>query len=147
VLVNPWVRTETGVARAQLKHYYVARLFQRSFWQKVLHGELHVGRMLSGVARALRQAAARRADAGLPLPQRMENGLSKFEGPVLLILSGNDLTAQEFKDVVAGSTRWQGLLQERRVTRRELAEANHTFARCDWRAKVAQWTVEWLKHR
>src|SRR3954467_9038475 len=31
VLLNPWVRTEQGLARAELRHYYVARVFQVSF--------------------------------------------------------------------------------------------------------------------
>ena len=74
----------------------------------------------------------------------MEEGLRRFRGRLLLILSGNDLVAQEFKTLVAGSRRWSALLEERRVTRRDLSEANHTFARREWRDQVAQWTAEWL---
>jgi hypothetical protein len=58
----------------------------------------------------------------------MEDGLRRFRGKVLLILSGNDLTAQEFDGVVASSPRWQALA-DRRVTRHRMAGANHTFAR------------------
>jgi hypothetical protein len=65
---------------------------------------------------------------------------------VLVILSGNDLTAEEFKDLVAGSRRWRTLLEDSRVTRYELPEANHTFARRDWRDQVARWTGAWVKH-
>ena len=32
VLLNPWVRTPEGIARAQLKHYYWSRLSSREFW-------------------------------------------------------------------------------------------------------------------
>jgi hypothetical protein len=75
----------------------------------------------------------------------MEEALRRFHGRVLLILSGNDLTAQEFKDVVAGSRRWRRLLAGNRVTRYDLPEANHTFARRDWRDQVARWTEVWVK--
>ena len=42
VLLNPWVRTEQGIARAHLRHYYLARLFHRSLWQKIGRGEFDV---------------------------------------------------------------------------------------------------------
>jgi hypothetical protein len=64
---------------------------------------------------------------------------------VLLILSGNDLVAQEFKDVVARSSRWQGLLAGERITRHDLPEANHTFSRREWRDQIARWTEMWVK--
>jgi uncharacterized protein len=75
----------------------------------------------------------------------MEDGLRKFRGKVLLILSGNDLTAQEFEGVVADSGRWRSLLDDGRVTRRRLADANHTFARREWRDQVERWTEAWVK--
>ncbi|WP_341647571.1 hypothetical protein [Thauera humireducens] len=38
VLLNPWVKTEAGVARTFLKHYYLRRLLDPSFWKKLLTG-------------------------------------------------------------------------------------------------------------
>jgi uncharacterized protein len=146
VLANPWVHTEQGMARAQLKHYYGARLFQRGFWQKLLHGELDLRRTFSELIGALARAAGSKKEIeNEPLPQRMEDALSRFPGRVLLLLSGNDLTAQEFKDAVARSGRWQSLLEAPRVTRYEIPEANHTFGRREWRDQVARWTADWVK--
>jgi hypothetical protein len=145
VLLNPWVRTDEGMARAQLQHYYGARLLQGSFWQKVLRGELNALEAGRGVGRSLlRVMRPSQATPAKPLPERMEEGLRRFKGPVLLILSGNDLTAQEFKDLVARSPGWQGLLQNPRVTRRDFPEANHSFSRREWRDRVAKWTMTWL---
>ena len=147
VLLNPWVRTEQGLARAQVRHYYSTRLLQRSFWSKLLSGEVNVGRALSSfVARARDALAPSQSVMTKPLPQRMEEGLRRFKGPVLFILSGADLTAQEFRDA-ARTPGWQSLLQEPRVTRQELAEANHTFARQDWRHRVEEATVSWVMRR
>jgi uncharacterized protein len=151
VLLNPWVRTEHGIARAHLRHYYGARLLQRSFWRKIGRGEFNVRRAGTAlgkfVASAVGRPGAGTTDAcgRAPLPDRMEDGLRSFRGRVLLILSGNDLTAQEFRDLVARSGRWRRLLQDRRVTRLELPEANHTFARRDWRDQVARWTAAWVR--
>ena len=160
VLLNPWVHTEQGEARAYLRHYYVERLLQASFWRKVAAGEFKVRAALESLARIA--ASAFRGGASAPdgsqgagtalepaaaaaLPERMEAGLRRFEGAVLLVLSGNDLVAQEFRSLVDGSPRWRKLLATGRVSRRDLPEANHTFARREWRDQVARWTEEWVR--
>jgi exosortase A-associated hydrolase 1 len=154
ILLNPWVRTEQGVARAYLRHYYVQRLFQISLWQKMARGEFSfreagaaLGQFFRDVIRpnpssgAIQRLPAREAS----LPERMEDALRRFQGRVLLILSGNDLVAQEFKDVIARSRRWRQLLAGDRITRYDLPEANHTFARREWRNQVERWTEAWVK--
>ena len=154
VLLNPWVRTGQGLARVHLRHYYMRRLFQASLWQKVARGEFNIrgaaaalGRIISdAMGRAPTSSTVEESAAGeSPLPDRMELAFRRFQGRVLLILSGNDLTAQEFKDVVAASGRWQRLLSGDRITRYDLPEANHTFARREWRDQVARWTEAWVK--
>jgi hypothetical protein len=80
-----------------------------------------------------------------PLPDRMAEELARFGGAVLLVLSGDDLTAREFEDAAKGSRQWTRLLADDRVTRRGLPDADHTFSRREWRDRVARWTVEWMK--
>jgi exosortase A-associated hydrolase 1 len=155
VLVNPWARTEQGVARVHLRHYYVQRLFQASLWQKVARGEFNIRGAAAAFGKFAFDAMGRGPSAGTveespasesPLPDRMEDALRRFQGRVLLILSGNDLTAQEFNDLAKRSQNWRRLLEDRRVTRHDLPEANHTFARRDWRDQVARWTEAWVKN-
>ena len=86
-----------------------------------------------------------RTTVPLPLPERMLAGLSRFNGKTLLILSGNDLTAQEFSDVVKGSDEWQRILASPDVSRQDLPEANHTFSRREWKDQVTTWTNGWLQ--
>jgi exosortase A-associated hydrolase 1 len=145
ILVNPWVRTEAGLARAQLRHYYGTRLLQASFWQKLAQGEFNPARAARSFSGSLmRSIRGSRNHARKPLPERMEAGLRGFKGRVLLILSGKDLTAQEFNSLVESSPGWQSLLREPRVTRFEMPGANHTFSRRDWREQVLGWTSAWL---
>lgn len=40
VLLNPWVRTPAGEARAYLRHYYLRRLGERDFWRGLLAGKV-----------------------------------------------------------------------------------------------------------
>jgi exosortase A-associated hydrolase 1 len=154
VLLNPWVRTEQGLARAHLRHHYLRRLFQTSLWGKIARGEFNVREAAGALGKIVLDAVGAGSPSGTvekspaavsPLPERMEAALLRFRGRVLLILSGNDLTAQEFRDLIADSGRWRRLLAGTRVTRRDLPEANHTFARREWRDQVARWTEEWVK--
>ena len=147
VLLNPWVRTPEGLARAQVKHYYGARLFSRGFWGKLLRGEVRLAASARDLVGSFAAALTRRkAGAEARLPDRMREALRRYDGKALLVLSGNDLTAQEFKDAVAGSAAWQALLEQPRISRCDLAEANHTFSTRAWRDRVAEWTRDWVEH-
>lgn len=154
VLLNPWVRTEAGIAKAYLRHYYLRRITSAAFWSGLLRGQVDFRaslRSLTGlVARAVGagpgqgRTADSVASASAPLPIRMADGWRRFGGPIMLILSGDDLTADEFRDVVRTVPAWKGLLEHPRVAVRELPEANHTFSRRTWRDQVARWTLEGL---
>lgn len=151
VLANPWVRTQSGEARAQLKHYYRSRLSDPAFWRKVVSlrfNPIRSAREVLGKAVIVLGGSYHQADAGdwrrLPLPERMRYGLSRFQGRCLVLLSGNDLTAREFEDTVAASPEWQRWIRDTSVTTCRLQEADHTFSRRRWRDQVAWWTTEWL---
>jgi len=149
VLLNPWVRSESGIAKAYLKHYYLGRLLEGDLWRKILRGEfkpIEAWTSFVGMVRArFRTREAHVDDDKLPFQQRMLDGFRRFRGRILIILSGNDLTAAEFADYVSGSSEWREILQAPRVVRRELGPANHTFASAEWRAQVESWTFEWMQ--
>ncbi len=139
-LLNPWVRTKQGEARATIRHYYGARILQRAFWHKLLQGRLDLRAAASSFAGLLRSA---RGDAGAPgLPDRMHASLHAFRGRVLLMLSGADLTAQEFADL-SKDAKWQRLLAGPRFVRHTLPKADHTCSRREWHDQVAAWTIAW----
>ncbi len=152
VLMNPWVRTTEGLARAQIKHYYWARLRDGEFWRKCFSGRFDLLASLKGISGSLAQILKKplRPETGkeaatVSLPERMRRALEKFDGRVLLILSGQDLTAREFEDVVQSSPAWQKRLRLSTVSQHRLPEANHTFSQRIWRDQVRDWTAEWVK--
>jgi exosortase A-associated hydrolase 1 len=149
-LLNPWVRTEGGAAKATLKHYYRGRLGDPALWKKIASGRFDVAqaaRSFVAVARAALGGAgpARQAAGDASLPGRMHAALQRFGGKVLVMLSGADLTAQEFADLASGSRDWQRLLAGARVTRHTLPGADHTCSRREWHEQVAGWTGDWLR--
>jgi exosortase A-associated hydrolase 1 len=152
VLLNPWVRTEEGAARATLRHYYKDRLFDARLWKKIGSGQFDVKGSVRSLyenvgkafaAKPAPEAGARAPDA--PLPERMQGALTRFTGRVLVVLSGADLTAQEFSDLSQRPGAWQRLMAAPHFTRRQIDKADHTFSRRPWQDQVSSWTREWLR--
>jgi uncharacterized protein len=155
VLLNPWVRSEAGQSRARLRHYYLQRVTQLAFLRKILRGEFNpvasardlLGHALRAFApaRSTGRQPALSAAVERPLADRMADNLARFPGRTLLIISGRDLTAQEFEDETRRSKRWRRLYRDPRLTRRSLEDADHTFSRREWRDEAALETWEWLR--
>lgn len=156
VLLNPWVFTEQGAAKTYLKHYYWQRFSSSDFWRKIFSLQFDYSGSLASFLALIKQAAGPRSHdsrpsglvsvaENLPLPVRVRECLKRSVCPVLLILSGRDLTADEFKDAVNKDSQWRQLLKETRFARLDYAEADHTFSSAVWRDQVAEWTLNWIK--
>lgn len=143
-LLNPWVRSPESLARVQLRHYYWRRLGERAFWQKLASGRVGVQawRDLRANLRARRPAG--RA-AALPFQHRMARAWKAFDGHILLVLSGDDLTAREFLDATNSEPAWAGALEHRGLQRHDLPDADHTFTASPWRQRVDEIITAWLK--
>lgn len=152
VLVNPWVHSERGHARAELRGWYARRLLSRAFWGKVGRGEFDPRRALKDFGQALGTALGWSSPSVRTTPEvgvedelaaRMAASLRRFNGPVLILTSGEDLTASEFR-TAAGAGTLRGAVRRRGVQWHELADADHTFSRQDWRREVEARTRRWL---
>ncbi len=148
-LVNPWVRSQATLARTHVKHYYTQRLRQPEFWAKLLRGGV-AWQALGGLARSLRLAAAgakpttASADADLPYTKRMALQWQRFNGRILLLLSGNDFTAHEFMEAWQADPAWQTAAQHPRLQRVELVGADHTLSATDSRLALEAECLRWL---
>jgi exosortase A-associated hydrolase 1 len=148
VILNPWARTDAGQAKAYIKHYYRARFVDPAFWQKMLTGKLDIlasGKSLfTFFSRAFSHPSGQDVQPPPELPQRLLEALACFRGRVLLIMSGNDLTAREFDEAFGSWETGRRMSASGRLSRHDLPEANHTFSRADWRDTVVTWTLDWV---
>lgn len=153
ILLNPWVRTDAGEAKAYLRHYYLQRLFNKELLKKVLSGRFEFKKSWAALLENLnksRGAPVEEERGGFgeydsaPLPERIYHGLQRFDGWVKVIISGDDLTAAEFNDMVKGSTAWRRLLTRKGGEFFYLPEANHTFSQQVWRDEIAAQTLRWV---
>ena len=165
VLLNPWVRTEAGLAKARLRHYYIGRLGDPAFWARIARGDVAVAAGMRSFGASVMKAAgwsgrrgglgpsamgdtATLGDGSSTLPARMMSSLQRANIPALVILSGDsDLTANEFRQVAGGSSDWRRWMASSKVDREDVEGSSHTFARSDWRDRVAELTRRWVKAR
>ncbi len=129
ILMNPWVRSEQSQAAAVVRHYYVKRLLQADFWRKLFSGGFDflgsAGSLFGNVARAAKRPAEPQAGGYI---ESMRAGLSHYTGPVLIIQSGRDLTAEEFRARCRSDAQWRRGLARSGVEVMDMPGADHTFS-------------------
>lgn len=141
-LLNPWVRSDAGLARARVKHYYGQRFLDTSFWRKLLRGQ--VGwQALRGLGQNLR-AMHRTAPAPFGFQDAMAKGWKGFPGPILLMLSERDLGAKEFQALAQSDARWEGSLEQPRLSVQHIQGADHTCSTATASRQMESFVVSWL---
>ncbi len=153
MLLNPWVHSEAGAARARLKYYYLARLLSLSFWTKLLGGKVKLNASLNDLTYAARQVrepehaaltSATSRQGSVDYINRMLVALKKYTGSVHIILSGKDLTGQEFRALLQHNKSWNIACNRPQNKMTVLKDANHTFSEAAWRKQVETLTVNWI---
>lgn len=127
-LLNPWVRNEVSAARAQLKHYYRQRLATPHFWRKLLAGKVGwraIVELLQKLALSQHKNGNTSDDS---FQEKMRGALEAHNGPITLVLSGADLVAQEFQELVQTDERWRHCIENHNVNLVEIRSADHTFS-------------------
>ncbi len=151
ILLNPWTHSPAGEAKARLKHYYLKRILQKSFWIKLLTGGVRIGQSMGDLRQSAHQASAGGTAAAPADPRhggpgyidRMLVGLKAFSGRTHFILSGEDLVAQEFQQRCKDDAGWKRGMK--RASTCGVAKANHTFSSAAWRAEAERHTLEALQ--
>jgi len=154
IMQNPWVRNEATQARTYIKHYYLMRLMQKSFWLKLLSFKFNPFKSIASFlnlwqsAKQINDTAAINDQEFEKLPtyqEKMCEGLVRFKGQVLMFMSGYSLIGKEFDELVASSGRWQQAIRDTQLTRIDEPDADHTFSRAVDREKLINNAINWLK--
>jgi uncharacterized protein len=148
VAVNPWAKSSVGEASVRLRHYYLRRLGSAQFWRKLISGDVSVRASASGAVESVRSVLGRSRPAiENDYLTRLHDNLVNGRHPLLLILSGEDLTAREFD-------RWLQLDRERRTLEKQprvevdrIDAADHTFSNEAARRQLEDKTIDWIRGR
>ncbi|MCW8886062.1 MAG: hydrolase 1, exosortase A system-associated [Motiliproteus sp.] len=154
ILINPWLENDASKAQAEIKGYYAKRLLSKSFWTKLVSGDVRIFEGVANLSKSLLLAAKgpgseppvseAEDDPDAPYQERMRRGYLNFKGNVLLILSGNDLTAKEFELQFFGGHSWYESRAKETVEINRLAEADHTFSAKEQRFQVESMVADFV---
>lgn len=145
VLLNPWVRSQSTLARAHIKHYYGQRLFQAEFWRKLIFGRLGIAQAVVELIRNAVKSCMAPASDSLTFQHRMASAMHRFDGPVLVILSSEDYIAKEYLEAIKSDPAWAGIPDKVNVTHTTVAGADHTFSSAGLRKQAETLTLQWLQ--
>ena len=143
VLVNPWIRSETSLARTQIKHYYRGRILEISFWRKLLQGKVGF-KALHDFFDSLRKMGKSLYSPPASLQNSMAQGWSSCQGSILLLLSENDLTSQEFKEYLKKDLVWRETIRKKPAIQHFLLKADHTCSQPEFHNQMVQHTQDFL---
>jgi exosortase A-associated hydrolase 1 len=156
VLLNPWVHTDVAAERARLKHYYLMRLLNKSFWVKFSTGQVNVMDSVKEITKSITNILIKKCsfkytqshdnlNENQNFIDRMLNGLNLYSGNIFIILSENDLVSQEFQHLIQSNTDWKNACASSRLDKIIITGANHTFSTRIWRNEVSAMTLNWIK--
>ena len=159
VLLNPWVRSEQSHSKMLLSEYYYRRLTDWAKWKELLVSPKKIFRAVISFASILlkiiksvfQSKSESKADLELSLEYRkteiadaMFEGLTHYAGKICVVLSGNDLTAAEFEQVLENSEWLKNKSNQAKTSIHRIEHATHTFSSAKWRAQVEQITLEFV---
>lgn len=142
LLANPWVRSEQSLAQARTRHYYPGRLASADFWRRLLTGQVRWRSLRSALGAVSRSMAG--SEPAADFRAGMREGLARFEGRVLCLLSGADLTAQEFLETLREPA-WAALSSRPGFSTEWLDGADHTFSDPEHKATALDISAQWLQ--
>lgn len=160
VVGNPWVHSDDTGDVVAIKHYS-RRLHDRDFWLKLVRLQYNPLPAIATVARGallrLRSLTAQHPapaetaasdDLLAPHLDRMRNGLARYEGDLLLLMSGRSLVSKEFDELVASQPGWQQALRsQRHFVRHDMPDADQAFSSVASRAEAIAVTGSWMLDR
>jgi exosortase A-associated hydrolase 1 len=156
VLGNPWVTTHE-IHAAVMKKHYLSRLQDWSFWRKLLRFEYNlfdyaaagINKALSRAGNLLKapggeQGSASDAEETGPFVDKMLDGLRRFDGPVLFLVSGQSVASREFDELLNVDPDWSAVYAEKGCQRMDFPEADQTFSDEQSRESVSRAISDWL---
>lgn len=146
ILLNPWIRSETSIARVYINYYYPRRIIKADFWRKLLSGNIG-SKAVKELLDSFRKIVKKTATVENVIQDQMAKGWASFEGPILLLLSECDLIAQEFREYTKENKLWKEVIKKKPPQQFILKDADHTCSQTEFHNSMASNTLAWLQSR
>jgi len=133
ILCNPFAISKEGLARSTIRHYYIERFFNKSFWIKIISFRLDLINTVKSLCFVLMDSnilANNKSDKSYStkqLPEIFIDCLSVFGKPIRIILSSDDIIAVNFQDEIKKTKLMSNNYKSNKITNYTVDGADHTF--------------------
>jgi len=138
-LVNPWVRQSQTHAKTYLRSYYIKRFLSKEFWSKFLSGKIQAKAAFTDIQGFQKKSQENDViDPHNNFVTEMLQGIKTFSGQSHIILSANDLTADEFLLLVKSNKYWRKVIASDKIKQHKIRYADHTFSQREQQNQLVQ---------
>jgi len=139
ILCNPYLFHAESRAKTFLKYYYIRRVFEISFWKKLISRQFNVKNSVRSIVNFAKTSAGEMGQTdhsfdknffGLEYEIPLENVIGSIldlKQKVSYVLSTNDLAAKQFEELIR-SKRLKHVLTRGNHAIRYIKNADHTFS-------------------
>ncbi len=149
VLCNPFVITEQGAARSNIKHYYSRRFFDKDFLRKLICLRLNFKQTIKSLSQNIIDANFFRTNrSGVlitnkkTLPVLVFDSLRTFKKPIRIILSTDDIVAANFQDELKTNKAIKNDYKNHKIINYFIKGADHTFIDPSSKKKLCSLTLQ-----
>ena len=158
VLLNPWVRSEASYSKAIISGYYKDRIFEIEVWKNLLKSPMRIFRAIISLSSNLLTILAsltHSKNAGelsqISIAEREDNlvvamfrGMTNFKGKICLVISMDDLVADEFDQEMKEHHWLEQSENNSKTSLHRIEAADHTFSSAAWSAEVENITLNFV---
>ena len=149
VLGNPYAHSAETRAAVE-RHYYLARLRDKAFWTKLFQLKFNPIPAIRSIMNAFIPVSngqgefAQESAERTAFTDRMLTGLKLFRGKILLLMSGQSLTSQEFDELVVRVPAWRKAVDAADIERIDIPHADQAFSTIEARESMITAAQQWL---
>ena len=151
IIANPFASSDETRAAVE-RQYYLKRLRDKAFWAKVIKLKFNPLSAIRSMTKGAKpKKSAQQTTTGnqpvqtaVSFTARMLDGLKRYRGSILLLMSGRSLTSQEFDELVARSSEWRKTIQAANLERVGIPEADQAFSTVEARIEMIAAARNWM---
>ncbi|VAW34700.1 hypothetical protein MNBD_DELTA04-1628 [hydrothermal vent metagenome] len=149
ILCNPFVITEQGVARSNIKHYYSKRFFDKEFLCNLICFRLNFKRTIKSLLQNIIDAQFFTINKTIVTtsnkkfsPALVFDSLQKIKKPIRVILSTDDIVAANFQDELKKNKAIKNDYKKNKIINSFIKGAGHTFVDPSAKEKLFSLTLQ-----
>lgn len=156
VVSNPFLGEHNLGQQAKLLHFY-SRIKQKSFWRKLLSGKYDLRLYLKSIISSSKEKSAikTKQSENVSSPKPAENkpvktldamldGMTKYPGHCLLLLSDRSIQSNEFKALLKSSKPWRKLFKRPNTSIVNVQNTDQNFSSLHSQQQLRQLTYDWI---